>query len=118
AEERAAGRLHIEPSCMWSGGEYLAPAAATEIERALGCALINEYGASECMSIAFSCGERALHVNSDWVVLVPVDRDFSPTSPAPRTARGRDRAAALPRRAVARPRARGPRPQPAHPRPA
>ena len=81
AEERAAGRLHIEPSCMWSGGEYLAPPAATEIERAFGCALINEYGSSECMSIAFSCSERALHINSDWVVLEPVDRDFSPTPP-------------------------------------
>jgi phenylacetate-coenzyme A ligase PaaK-like adenylate-forming protein len=81
AEERATGRLHIEPSCMWSGGEYLAPAAAAEIERAFGCALINEYGSSECMSIAFSCSERALHVNSDWVILEPVDRDFSPTPP-------------------------------------
>jgi len=81
AEERAAGRLQIDPSCMWSGGEYLAPAAAAKIERGLGCALINEYGASECMSIAFSCSERALHVNSDWVILEPVDRDFSPTPP-------------------------------------
>jgi phenylacetate-coenzyme A ligase PaaK-like adenylate-forming protein len=79
AEERAAGRLRIAPSCMWSGGEYLAPAGAAAIERALGCALINEYGASECMSIAFSCSERALHVNSDWVVLEPVERDYSPT---------------------------------------
>ena len=81
AEERTAGRLRIAPSCMWSGGEYLAPATAAAIERAFGCALINEYGSSECMSIAFSCSERALHVNSDWLILEPVERDYSPTPP-------------------------------------
>ena len=81
AEERTADRLRIRPSCMWSGGEYLAPATAKAIEAAFGCTLINEYGSSECMSIAFSCSERALHFNSDWVVLEPVDRDYQPTPP-------------------------------------
>ena len=51
------------------------------IERAFDCALINEYGSSECMSIAFSCSERALHVNSDWVILEPVDADYRPILP-------------------------------------
>jgi phenylacetate-coenzyme A ligase PaaK-like adenylate-forming protein len=81
ADERSAERLRIAPSCIWSGGEYLAPAAFEAIERAFGCALINEYGSSECMSIAFSCSERALHVNADWVVLEPVDADYRPTLP-------------------------------------
>ncbi len=81
AGEQAAGRLHIEPVCLWSGGESLASAARTLIEQAFGCTLINEYGSSECMSIAFGCSEGSLHVNADWVVLEPVDRNYRPTPP-------------------------------------
>jgi phenylacetate-coenzyme A ligase PaaK-like adenylate-forming protein len=31
------------------------------------------------MSIAHSCAEGRLHVNGDWVILEPVDRDYRPT---------------------------------------
>lgn len=78
AAEKRAGRLRITPTCIWSGGEYLADATRRAIERAFGAALVNEYGASECMSIAFTCGRGALHLNADWVVLEPVDRDYRP----------------------------------------
>ena len=81
AEEQEAGRLKIEPVRLWSGGECLAPDAGTAIERAFGCPLTNEYGASECMSIGFGCREGWLHVNADWVLLEPVDRDYCPTPP-------------------------------------
>lgn len=81
ADEKAAGRLRIAPACLWSGGECLAPSTAQAIERAFGCPLINEYGASECMSIAFGCREGWLHVNDDWAVLEPVDRNYRPAPP-------------------------------------
>jgi len=81
AEEQEAGRLKIRPVRLWSGGECLAPEAAAAIEGAFGCALTNEYGASECMSIAYGCREGWLHVNADWVMLEPVDSDFNPTAP-------------------------------------
>ena len=81
AVEQRAGRLRIAPACIWSGGECLAPSTALAIEQAFGSALINEYGASECMSIAYSCAAGWLHVNADWVVLEPVDRDYRPTPP-------------------------------------
>jgi phenylacetate-CoA ligase len=79
ADERTAGRLRIDPVCLWSGGECLAPGARVEIERAFGCRVVNEYGASECMSIAFGCDAGWLHVNADWVMLEPVDEDYRPT---------------------------------------
>jgi phenylacetate-coenzyme A ligase PaaK-like adenylate-forming protein len=79
AEEQEAGRLKIEPVRLWSGGECLAPDAGTAIERAFGCPLTNEYGASECMSIGFGCQEGWLHVHADWVLLEPVDRGYRPT---------------------------------------
>ena len=79
AEEQRGGRLQISPVCIWSGGECLAPTTRASIERAFGCVLMNEYGASECMSIAYSCTAGWLHVNADWVVLEPVDHDYRPT---------------------------------------
>jgi len=81
ALEHRAGRLRIAPACLWSGGEYLSPAAHVDIERAFGAVLVNEYGASECMSIAYSCARRSLHVNADWVVLEPVDQEYRPVAP-------------------------------------
>ena len=81
ADEQTAGRLKIEPLRLWSGGERLAPEAGVAIEGAFGCPLSNEYGASECMSIAFGCPAGWLHVNADWVLLEPVDRDYRPTPP-------------------------------------
>lgn len=81
AREQAAGRLRIAPSCLWSGGEHLGAGARAEIESAFGSALVDEYGTSECLSIACSCAAGALHVNADWVILEPVDRDHRPTPP-------------------------------------
>ena len=81
ADEQAAGRLRISPRTLWSGGERLPAATQANIERAFGCRLCNEYGASECMSIAYGCREGWLHVNADWVLLEPVDRDYRPTRP-------------------------------------
>ena len=81
ASEQRAGRLRIAPAQLWSGGECLASGTCTEIESAFGAAVVNEYGASECMSIAYGCREGWLHVNADWVLLEPVDRAFRPTPP-------------------------------------
>jgi putative adenylate-forming enzyme len=81
AEERAAGRLDIAPALAWSGGETLSPAARKRIERAFGCALLNEYGASECLSIAHECPEGWQHLHSEWVMLEAVDRDGLPVRP-------------------------------------
>ena len=75
AEEAAANRLQIEPALPWSGGEYLSPAAQLQIERAFDCPLINEYGASECLSIAYGCDRGWLHVNADWTLLEPSMRN-------------------------------------------
>ena len=81
AQEHAEGRLNIEPAALWTGGEFLSESSQLRIERQFGCQVINEYGASECMSIGFGCREGWLHVNSDWVILEPVDRHHRPVAP-------------------------------------
>lgn len=81
AEEKDAKRLRINPVALWSGGERLPSAMRSTIEAAFHCPLANEYGASECLSIAYGCREGWLHVNADWVMLEAVDRDYARIPP-------------------------------------
>ncbi len=81
AAEKAAGRLHAAPALLWSGGEFLGEARKRAIESAFGCAVMNEYGASECLCIAYGCPEGWMHVNSEWVILEGVDAHGKPTEP-------------------------------------
>jgi phenylacetate-coenzyme A ligase PaaK-like adenylate-forming protein len=78
AAERRAGRLHIRPAAFWLGGENLSIAQRARIREAFGCVVLEQYGTSECMSIACECACGSLHLNNDWVVLEPVDRDYRP----------------------------------------
>lgn len=81
AREQEAGRLQISPALMRSTGEMLAPAVRAQIESAFGCRIQDSYGASEVGTIALACGHGRLHVQSDWVVLEPVDEDYRPVPP-------------------------------------
>ena len=81
ADEKRARPAEIAPRCLWSGGEYLRRHPDRTSSAPSAARVANEYGASECMSIAFGCREGWLHVNADWVVLEPVDRDYRPTPP-------------------------------------
>lgn len=81
AAEQRAGRLAIEPALAWSGGERLSAAARREIETAFGCTLANEYGASECLSIAHECRAGWQHLHSEWVLLEGIEADGTPTPP-------------------------------------
>lgn len=81
AREQEAGRLRLRLAELWTGGECLAPCAKQRLEQAFGCRVRNEYGASECLSIAWGCAHGALHVNDDWVLLEGVDTDGNPVPP-------------------------------------
>ena len=81
AAEKVAGRLHAAPALLWSGGEFLGEERKRAIESAFGCAVMNEYGASECLCIAYGCPEGWMHVNSEWVILEGVDAHGKPTDP-------------------------------------
>lgn len=73
AEEQNRGRLSLGLRGIWSGGEALSESEREAVETAFQCRVANDYGASEAMSIAYDCGHGSLHVNSDWVMLEPVD---------------------------------------------
>ncbi|MEO8296570.1 MAG: AMP-binding protein [Burkholderiales bacterium] len=72
------GRLKLNLRALWAGGERLTPALRATAEAAFGVPVVNDYGASECMNIAFECPHGRLHVNDDWVLLEPIDRAGRP----------------------------------------
>ncbi len=85
ADEQAAGRLRIAPQLLMSGGETLPAAQSHWLAERFACPIRDEYGASECMNMAFSCAEGSLHLNADWVILEPVDergRSVPPGEPS------------------------------------
>lgn len=73
AGEFRAGRLHCAPKEVWTGGETLTPGMRSFVQDAFGCPVVNSYGASEFLSLACECRNGALHLNSDWAILEPVD---------------------------------------------
>lgn len=81
AEEAAAGRLRIAPTEVWTGGETLTAGMRGCVERQFGCPVINSYGASECLALASQCRHGALHLNSDWAILEPVDEHMRRVPP-------------------------------------
>lgn len=81
AEEQDAGRLSLKPVLLECAGESLSPDVAAQMETAFQCPVRNLYSASEFIPMAFSCNHEWLHVNSDWVILEPVDQAFGSTPP-------------------------------------
>ncbi|MCG3188735.1 MAG: hypothetical protein LKCHEGNO_00868 [Burkholderiaceae bacterium] len=72
------GRLALRLSELWLGGEQLSAGQRALLRRAFGCPLRNNYGASEFFTIACECEHARLHLNDDWVILEPVDRQMRP----------------------------------------
>lgn len=85
AEEQEAGRLRLRLREIWTGGEVLSEPTRLRVQRAFACRVRSAYGASEFLPIAWECPHRTLHVNSDWVVLEPVDRHGRPVAPGTRS---------------------------------
>lgn len=78
AEEALARHLHVRLREIWTGGETLSLVARQRIEQALGCRVRNSYGASEFLAMGWECSEGYMHLNTDWLVLEPVDESHRP----------------------------------------
>lgn len=78
AEEQAAGRLRLNLGQVWTGGETLTPAMRRSIETGFGCTVRDSYGASEFLAMASECAEGRMHLNTDWLILEPVDDQGRP----------------------------------------
>lgn len=79
ADEGRAGRLRINPVIVELSGESSDEDSRERISSGIGCAPHDVYACSEFLIMAFDCPSGRLHVNADWVILEPVERDYSPT---------------------------------------
>jgi phenylacetate-coenzyme A ligase PaaK-like adenylate-forming protein len=80
ARRQLAGSLRLQLAELWLGGEQLSNGQRDLLRRAFGCPLRNNYGASEFFTIACECEHGRLHLNEDWVILEPVDRQLRPVA--------------------------------------
>lgn len=86
ANEQACGRLTLSPTSLWCGGEQLDTPQRQQIEAAFGCPLVEDYGSSEAMNMAFGCSHGRLHINTDWFILEPVDEKLQAVPPGVKSA--------------------------------
>ena len=85
AQEQLCGRLEISPKAFWLGGEQSASTLHSTLEQAFHCQVREAYGASECLSIGWTCAQGVIHINDDWVILEPVDEHDRPVDPGQRS---------------------------------
>ena len=70
------------PAMVVTSGETLFPHQRQAIEEAFaGCQLLSNYTSVEGGLIATQCASGNYHLNSDCVILEPVNRDLTPTPP-------------------------------------
>lgn len=78
ADEQNAGRLHISPVIIMTGGEYLADDVREKLSEAFGGYVQTNYSCTEGGSVAHECRKQHFHINEEWVIVEPVDRDNRP----------------------------------------
>ncbi|HEX6758508.1 MAG TPA: phenylacetate--CoA ligase family protein [Propionibacteriaceae bacterium] len=81
AEEQSRGALRITPTLVTGAGEPLDSVARSRLMEAFNAQVYMNYGATEAPYMAFDCPRGRLHLNVDWYIVEPVDRDFEPVPP-------------------------------------
>ncbi|MCR4780289.1 MAG: phenylacetate--CoA ligase family protein [Ruminiclostridium sp.] len=70
--------LDISPDVIITGGELLTDSIREKLSGRFGCYVQTHYSCTEGGETACECSERHLHLNEDWVIFEPVDKDNRP----------------------------------------
>ena len=73
--------LSIHPDIVITGGELLTDEIRRKLTDRFGCYVQTHYSCTEGGEIACECSEGHLHINEDWVIVEPVDKDNHPVGP-------------------------------------
>ncbi|GAY17152.1 phenylacetate--CoA ligase family protein [Mycobacterium sp. shizuoka-1] len=84
-EEQEAGRLHIRPLVITSGGELLLPNVRQRARDVFGCVVTETYNASEATPLSLPCRLGNLHLNTDWYLVEPIDSSGDVVPPGHRS---------------------------------
>ena len=79
--------LDIRPDVVITGGELLTDPIRQKLRDRFGCYVQTHYSCTEGGEIACECRDGHLHINEDWVILEPVDREGRPVAPGVRSDR-------------------------------
>jgi phenylacetate-coenzyme A ligase PaaK-like adenylate-forming protein len=81
--EQELGRLQIEPDVLKVAGETFTPELRERAQKAfpsLQFEILDGYGCTECLFMAFGCDCGRQHVPEDWVILEAVDENHQPVA--------------------------------------
>lgn len=78
ARAQKSGRLAIRPLVLCSSAEYLAPVVRAMLEEIFQCPVMDNYCSTEGGEAAMLCQANHLHLNSDWIIMEPVDDQNKP----------------------------------------
>ena len=67
ADEQAAGRLHISPAIVMTGGELLRDEVREKLADAFGGYVQTNYSCTEGGTMCHECVNRHLHINDEWI---------------------------------------------------
>lgn len=70
--------LTIKPNVVITGGELLTDEIRKKLTEKFHCYVQTHYSCTEAGEIACECSEKHLHINEDWVIVEPVDKDNNP----------------------------------------
>lgn len=70
--------LTIKPNVVITGGELLTNEIRKKLTDKFNCYVQTHYSCTEAGEIACECSEKHLHINEDWVIVEPVDKDNNP----------------------------------------
>ncbi|MCR5591914.1 MAG: phenylacetate--CoA ligase family protein [Lachnospiraceae bacterium] len=70
--------LKIHPDVVITGGELLTDDVRKKLSDKFGCYVQTHYSCTEAGEIACECSCGHLHINEDWVIVEPVDKDNRP----------------------------------------
>lgn len=78
AYEQKEGRLHIRPRYIGCSAEKLEESDRKFVSEAFGCPVNDNYCSTEGGEVAMLCDHGHLHVNSDWIIVEPIDEQGNP----------------------------------------
>ena len=70
--------LDIKPDVVVTGGELLTDEIRQKLTDKFNCYVQTHYSCTEAGVIACECSEKHLHINEDWVIVEPVDKNNNP----------------------------------------
>ncbi len=78
AEEKKSGRLRISPILIMAGGEYFSKELREMLCETFQCYVQTNYSCTEGGMVASECENQHFHINDDWIIVEPVDKDNNP----------------------------------------